>query len=108
MKANLNRTVEIKEKEKGHYHTLMTRIKVNPLNPKIPERLIWVKAWRYEDFKKYFLDASPEAQIKYRQAMNVDEIEIVHDPSITEKVAAPEPGPVTIKRVGKPVGRARR
>lgn len=77
-------------------------------DPKNPVRQTWLKVWRYEDFKKYFLDASPERQIKNRQAMNVDEIEIVHDPTIESKIPEPVPGPQTVKKIAKPTGRARR
>jgi hypothetical protein len=73
-----------------------------------PERITWVKAWRYADFKEYFLNASPERQMQFRKAMNVSEMEIIHDPTIKDEVPKPQPGPQTIKKVGKPTGGARR
>lgn len=77
-------------------------------DPKNPIRITSLKVWRYEDFKKYFIDPSPERQIQFRKAMNFDEIEVVHDPTIESKIPEPVPGPQTKKIIAKPKGRARR
>lgn len=46
--------------------------------------------------------------MQFRKAMNVSEMEIIHDPTIKDEVPKPQPGPQTIKKVGKPTGGARR
>lgn len=102
MKANLDRTVEIKEKEAHCYHTRMRRIKINPVDPTHPIVIEWIKSWRYEDFKKYFLDPQPERQIQFLKAMNLDSAVVVHDPTIESPPPTPVPGPETIKRAMPP------
>ena len=101
MKANLNRAVTIRDKDKGRYHTLNTRIKVPPEDAKHPLRITWLKCWRDVDYNKYF-NCSEERKIGYLQAMNIDECELVHDPTIDSTLPVLRPGPVTVKKISKP------
>ena len=91
---------------------------MNPSDQKHPERVTWVKVWREVDYKLFIEGNSnmvrsgaitaEDQRERFRKAMNVDEIEIVHDPSYTIPRPVPEPGVMTAKKIAKPKGGAKR
>ena len=71
-----------------------------------------MKQWREIDFKTYILGNSlavragqmtrEEQAERFKKAMNVDEIEIVHDPTLANTVKeVPKPGPKTAEKIQK-------
>ncbi len=103
--------MEIKEKDRELYHTLMTRIKVSPSDPLHPQRITVPRMWRSIDFLKYFgPNVSPEQRAKNLSAMNYSECEVVHDPTLSIAPPQPIPGPQTAEIIEKkpPIKRRKR
>ena len=98
--GNLNPQWKIKEKDQGYYNVLLTRRLFNNLAPTRPITREWVKCFREKDYYKYFVNCNQEQKIGYLQSMNVDESELIHDPSKVNSVSftntnAPQPGAKT-------------
>jgi hypothetical protein len=80
MKANLSKSVEILEENRHCYHLMVESRAVDPRNPTHPIVKRRLLVLRPIDYKKYF-QCSTTDQIGYLKAMNLENCELVHDPS---------------------------
>jgi hypothetical protein len=84
MKANMNPAVEIDERDRYCYILKAKRILINPAQPTHPDVRTHMLVLRPMDYKKYFQCPIAE-QINYLKNMNVEDAELVHDPTLEEK-----------------------
>ena len=81
MKANLNLKVEIDERDRYYYILKAKRILINPTQPTHPiikDHMLVLKPIDYERFFK----CSIEKQIAFLKNMSVEDVELVHDPTL--------------------------
>jgi len=96
IRANLNPDVMINEKDRNCYHLRWTYVKVNPADPKHPVVKTEVRPFRAADYRVYF-SGNTEKMLKMQTTVGVEEVELVHDPSIpdrkakVEEIEKPEP-----------------
>lgn len=81
MKANLDKSVEILDENRHCYHLRVESRAVDPRDARHPIVNTRILCLRPIDYKKYF-ECSAEDQIGYLKAMNLENCELVHDPSI--------------------------
>lgn len=91
IQANLDSTVEIRESDRESYHVRMERVQVNPQDQKHPIQKVSIVPIRVSDFRKFF-SGSEERKIRFRKAMGVDSITVVHDPTIGKGMPRPISG----------------
>lgn len=85
MEANLKSSVTIEEENSHCYHIEAESRAVDPRDPTHPIVRRRVICLRPIDYKKYFM-CSTEDQIGYLKAMGLENVELVHDPSIEKSV----------------------
>jgi hypothetical protein len=85
MQANLNKSVQILDDDKFCYHLKVESVVINPNDPKHPivkRRMLILGPLQY---KRYF-GGSVDEQIGYLKAMGLENVELVHDPSLEQTV----------------------
>lgn len=90
MQANLNKSVQIESENAGAYHLKVESVAINPRDPTHPIVKRRILVLRPIDYKKYF-ECSVDEQVGYLRAMGLENVELVHDPSIEriEKIVFP-------------------
>ena len=81
MKANLNPAVEIDERDRYCYILKAKRILINPTQPTHPDVRTHMLVLTPNDYQRFF-KCPIEQQIKYLKNMNVEDAELVHDPTL--------------------------
>jgi hypothetical protein len=91
MQANLNKNVQIEEENRHAYHLKVESVTIDPRDAKHPIVRRRILVLRPIDYKKYF-ECSIDEQIGYLKAMGLENVELVHDPSIEriEKIVFPK------------------
>ena len=85
MQANLNKTIAIEAENAWCYHLKAEKRIINPRDPTHPiirQRLLVLSP---DNYKKYF-QCSITDQIGYLKAMGLENVELVHDPTLERTV----------------------
>lgn len=85
MYANLKRSVIIEDENRYCYHLQVESRAINPRDPTHPIVNRRILCLRVIDYKKYF-GGPVEEQIGYLKAMGLENVELVHDPTLEEVV----------------------
>jgi len=85
MQANLNKTIAIKAEDVWCYHLKVESRAVDPRDPTHPRINRRILILSPDNYKKYF-QCSVTEQIGYLKAMGLENVELVHDPTLERTV----------------------
>jgi hypothetical protein len=85
MQANLNKTVQIEAENAWCYHLKTEKSAVDPRDPKHPRVKTRIMVLEPDNYKKYF-QCSVDDQIGFLKTMGIENVELVHDPTIESYV----------------------